>query len=150
MARDSLCGRRACIIDDNATSRRILEEYGASWGLEAASAAGGAAGLALIKDAAARGAPFDIAMLDLQMPHMDGIEVAQAIAADPVLRTCKIILLTSIGVRGQAEQAKQSRGCRLSHQACAAITPTRLSLQAARQDTGVFNRGGRGSSTGHR
>jgi signal transduction histidine kinase/DNA-binding response OmpR family regulator len=108
IARDSLCGHRACIIDDNATSRRILEEYGASWGLEAASAAGGAAGLALIKDAAARGAPFDIAMLDLQMPHMDGLEVARAIAADPVLRTCKIILLTSIGVRGQAEQAKQS------------------------------------------
>jgi signal transduction histidine kinase/CheY-like chemotaxis protein len=108
MARESLCGRRACIVDDNATSRRILEEYSASWGLETASAADGVAGLALIKDAVARGAPFDVAILDLQMPHMDGLEVARAITADHVLRTCKIILLTSIGVRGQADQAKQS------------------------------------------
>jgi signal transduction histidine kinase len=85
LPRGSLQGRRLCIVDDNATNRRILEQYALHWGLESASASDGYQALALLKDAAKRGEPFDLAILDLQMPRMDGFELGHAITADPVL-----------------------------------------------------------------
>ncbi len=104
----SLQGRRLCIVDDNATNRRILEQYALHWGLRSASASDGYQALALLKDAVTRGEPFDLAILDLQMPRMDGLELGHAIKADPVLAATRLVLLTSIGLRGQAEKAKQA------------------------------------------
>jgi two-component system, cell cycle sensor histidine kinase and response regulator CckA len=104
----SLYGRRLCIVDDNATNRRILEQYAIDWGLQSASASDGYQALALLRDAAARGEPFDMAILDLQMPRMDGLELGRAITKDPVLAATRLVLLTSIGVRGQAEKAKRA------------------------------------------
>jgi CheY-like chemotaxis protein len=49
-----------------------------------------------------------LAILDLQMPRMDGLELGHAITADPVLAATRLVLLTSIGLRGQAEKAKQA------------------------------------------
>jgi len=106
--RGSLAGRRLCIVDDNATNRRILEQYAVQWGLESASASDGYQALALLKDAAARGEPFDLAILDLQMPRMDGLELGRAITEDPALAGTRLVLLTSMGIRGQAEKAKQA------------------------------------------
>ena len=108
MPRGSLAGRRLCIVDDNATNRRILEEYVSQWGLQSATAADGYQALALLKDAATRGEPFDLAILDMQMPRMDGLELARAITANRELAATRLVLLTSIGLRGQAEQAKQA------------------------------------------
>jgi two-component system, sensor histidine kinase and response regulator len=107
MLRGSLLGRRLCIVDDNATNRRILEQYASQWGLQSASASDGYQALALLKDAAIRGEPFDLAILDLQMPRMDGLELGRVITADPVLAGTRLVLLTSMGLRGQAEKAKQ-------------------------------------------
>ncbi|MEO7860563.1 MAG: response regulator, partial [Nitrospirales bacterium] len=104
----SLHGRRLCIVDDNATNRRILEQYAIGWGLQSVSASDGYQGLALLRDAAARGEPFDLAILDFQMPGMDGFELGHMITADPHLAATRLVLLTSIGVRGQAEKAKQA------------------------------------------
>ena len=106
--RGSLAGRRLCIVDDNATNRRILEQYSVQWGLESASASDGYQALALLKDAAARGEPFDLAILDLQMPRMDGLALGRAITEDPALAGTRLVLLTSMGIRGQAEKAKQA------------------------------------------
>ena len=108
MPRGSLQGRRLCIVDDNATNRRILEQYASQWGLQSAAASDGYQALALLKDAVTRGEPFDLAILDLQMPGMDGLELGHAIKADPVLAATRLVLLTSIGLRGQAEKAKQA------------------------------------------
>ena len=108
LPRGSLAGRRLCIVDDNATNRRILEEYASQWGLQSASASDGYQALALLRDAATRGEPFDLAILDLQMPRMDGLELGRTITADPVLAATRLVLLTSIGLRGQAEKAKQA------------------------------------------
>jgi two-component system cell cycle sensor histidine kinase/response regulator CckA len=108
LPRGSLQGRRMCIVDDNATNRRILEQYASQWGLQSAAASDGYQALALLKDAATRGEPFDLAILDLQMPRMDGLELGHAITADPVLTATRMVLLTSIGLRGQAEKAKQA------------------------------------------
>jgi signal transduction histidine kinase/DNA-binding response OmpR family regulator len=107
LPRGSLAGRRVCIVDDNATNRRILEHYAFQWGLQSVTASDGYEALALLKGAAARGEPFDVAILDLQMPRMNGLELAQTIKSDPQLRVTPLVLLTSMGMRGQAEQAKQ-------------------------------------------
>jgi len=108
LPRGSLPVRRLCIVDDNATNRRILEQYAAHWGLQSASASDGYQALALLRDAATRGEPFDLAILDFQMPRMDGFELGHAITADPALAQTRLVLLTSIGLRGQAEKAKQA------------------------------------------
>jgi two-component system, cell cycle sensor histidine kinase and response regulator CckA len=108
MPRGSLAGRRLCIVDDNATNRRILEQYAFQWGLQSATASDGYQALALLKDAATRGEPFDLAILDLQMPRMDGLELGRTITADPALSGTRLVLLTSMGIRGQAEKAKQA------------------------------------------
>ncbi len=108
MPRGSLAGRRLCIVDDNATNRRILEQYAFQWGLQSATASDGYQALALLRDAAVRGEPFDLAILDLQMPRMDGLELGRAITDDPVLAGIRLVLLTSMGIRGQAEKAKQA------------------------------------------
>ena len=108
LPKTSLHGRRLCIVDDNATNRRILEQYALDWGLQSATASDGYQALALLRDAAARGEPFDIAILDFQMPRMDGLELGHAITEDPVLAATRLVLLTSIGVRGQAEKAKEA------------------------------------------
>ena len=107
LPRGSLAGRRVCIVDDNATNRRILEHYAFQWGLRSATASDGYEAFALLKGAAAQGEPFDVAILDLQMPRMNGLELAQSIKSDPQLTATPLVLLTSMGVRGQAEQAKQ-------------------------------------------
>lgn len=107
LPRRSLASRRVCIVDDNATNRRILEQYAFQWGLQSVTASDGYEALALLKGAAAQGDPFDVAILDLQMPRMNGLELAQTIKSDPQLTATPLVLLTSMGMRGQAEQAKQ-------------------------------------------
>jgi two-component system sensor histidine kinase/response regulator len=108
LSRGSLQGRRLCIVDDNATNCRILEQYAVQWDLQSATASDANQALALLRGAAARGEPFDLAILDLQMPGMDGLELGHVITADPVLAATRLVLLTSIGLRGQAEKAKQA------------------------------------------
>ena len=104
----SLPGRRVCIVDDNATNRRILEHHAQQWGLRSVSASDGHQALTLLRQAAAGGEPFDVAILDLLMPEMDGFELARAISADPDLAATRLILLTSVGMRGQAGLAKEA------------------------------------------
>ncbi len=104
----SLLGRRLCIVDDNATNRKILEHHASQWGLRTASASDGFQALTLLKEAAASGQAFDIAILDLFMPQMDGFELARTIRADPDLTATRLVLLTSVGLRGQAERAKEA------------------------------------------
>ncbi len=104
-APDGLRGRRALIVDDNATNREILEQQLAAWALHSASAASGAEALSLLRAAAARGAPYDIALLDMMMPGMDGAELAAAIRRDAALAATHLILLTSAGTCGDGPGA---------------------------------------------
>src|SRR5262249_54978180 len=66
-------------------------------------ASGGAQALAALRSAEE---PFALALLDFQMPGMDGLELARHIKADPALAGVRLIMLTSLGVRGQREQAR--------------------------------------------
>jgi PAS domain S-box-containing protein len=100
---ESLRGLRALVVDDNATNRTVLTRNLTSLGLRVAEAPGGAEALALLRSAEE---PFALALLDFQMPEMDGLELARQIKADPALAGVKLILLTSLGVRGQRELAR--------------------------------------------
>jgi len=95
------------VVDDNATNRAILTRFLRSWGIRSEAVEGGAAALAALTAAAARGEPFDAALLDLNMPEMDGIELARRITADPALPPVKMVLLTSSGLQGEAAQAME-------------------------------------------
>lgn len=89
-------GARILIVDDNRVNRMILSELAASWKLRSTAAACGEEGLAELQDAAGRGDPYDLALLDHHMPGMRGEEVLAAICDDPALAGLPVIFLTSV------------------------------------------------------
>ncbi|HUA09947.1 MAG TPA: response regulator [Candidatus Acidoferrales bacterium] len=93
--RDDIRGLRALVIDDEEMSREILERYLASWGLSVATAASAQEGLELLRQAAYRGQRFDVAVLDLRMPEMSGLELGRLVLHDPELRGTKLLLVTA-------------------------------------------------------
>lgn len=102
-----LQGVRVLIIDDNATNREILERQTASWRMEYDSAAGGAEGLEKLSRALQREKPFDLILLDLDMPGMDGLEVMERMKRDPATADVPVIILTSAGAHGEARAVRQ-------------------------------------------
>jgi signal transduction histidine kinase/CheY-like chemotaxis protein/HPt (histidine-containing phosphotransfer) domain-containing protein len=92
-AQTELQGKRLLIVDDNATNRRILIQQAESWGMVPWATASGGKALALIRE----GKRFDLALLDMQMPVMDGVALARAIRREPAAATLPLVLLTSLG-----------------------------------------------------
>ena len=93
----SLSGFQILIVDDNETNRRILHHQVTSWGARCESAAHAEEALTLLRRQAAAGQPFDCAILDMQMPGMDGLQLAKAIIADDRIRQVRLMMLTSLG-----------------------------------------------------
>ena len=104
--RTNLRGVRVLAVDDNATNRQILAEQLASWEVRHQEAAGGAAAVVLLRAARAEGDPFRIAILDMQMPEMDGESLGRAIKADEELRDTRLVMMTSLGRRGDAKRLR--------------------------------------------
>ncbi|WP_447969394.1 response regulator [Nitrospira sp. M1] len=99
---------RVCYVDDHLTNRRLVAQYFVDWGLEGMTVATPSEGLDMIRQAAERGRPFDLAILDMLMPEMDGLELARTIKGDPALASMPLVLLTSLGRRGDATAARQA------------------------------------------
>jgi two-component system, sensor histidine kinase and response regulator len=95
--RRDLSGLRVLAIDDNATNRGILQLQLGAWQMQAASAASGREALEGLRTAAAAGQSYHLAILDMQMPEMDGLSLAHAIKADPALSDTRLIMLSSVG-----------------------------------------------------
>jgi signal transduction histidine kinase/DNA-binding response OmpR family regulator/HPt (histidine-containing phosphotransfer) domain-containing protein len=93
-----LAGKRILIVDDNDTNRRILVLQARSWGMVARDAATPSEALSWID----RGDPFDVAILDMQMPEMDGVDLAKAIRTHRGPDELPLILYTSLGRRETA------------------------------------------------
>ncbi len=96
-ARTILAGVRVLIVDDNEVNRRVLHEQITSWRMRNGGYASGEEALTVLREARAAGDPFHIAVLDYQMPGMDGEMLARAIKADEVLRDTVLVMLTSLG-----------------------------------------------------
>jgi PAS domain S-box-containing protein len=90
-----LAEKNLLIVDDNSTNRQILLRQAQSWGMQASAVASGPEALALIH----QGASFDAAVLDYQMPGMDGVALASAIRKAEAGQTLPLVLLTSLGYR---------------------------------------------------
>jgi signal transduction histidine kinase/DNA-binding response OmpR family regulator/HPt (histidine-containing phosphotransfer) domain-containing protein len=86
---------RVLVVDDNATSRRILEEWLHGWHLEPAAVGDGPAALDALSEQAASGQPYALVLLDDRMPEMDGLTLAAKIREMPALAATHILLLTS-------------------------------------------------------
>ena len=82
--------KKMLVVDDNASCRRGFRELLASWGVPCQVAVGPGPGLQMVRDAQQRGAPFDLVLLDMQMPGCSGLELAAEIPAGPH----KVLLLT--------------------------------------------------------
>jgi CheY-like chemotaxis protein/HPt (histidine-containing phosphotransfer) domain-containing protein len=88
---------RVLVVDDNATNRHILDQYLNGWGIAHVTVSSGQEAMAIIRGTAGPQAMYDVAILDGQMPEMDGFELARTIRADKHLATMKIMMLTSMG-----------------------------------------------------
>ena len=102
---------RVLVVDDNETNRSVLEGLLLNWGLAvvAVVAVGdGAAALERLRADHAEGRRFDIALIDLHMPGMDGLALGRAIGADPAYADLKLVLLSSLSASDEAPRAQQA------------------------------------------
>ena len=103
-----LRGIRVLVVDDNATNRMILAHEVSIWGMEPQVAPGGPAALEMLLAAEARGEPYAIAIVDKQMPDMDGIELARLVSDDRRIGSTRLVMLTSSGQRGDGRAAREA------------------------------------------
>jgi len=107
VAGHGLEGRRVLVVDDNETSRLVLASQLRGWGIDVDVAPGGAEALDRLRQVTDDGmAPYDLAVLDMAMPGMDGLDLARLITADPGLGAPRLLLLSSVSV--EAEVAAQA------------------------------------------
>jgi PAS domain S-box-containing protein len=88
---------RVLIVDDNETSRQFLHRQVIAWGLRNGCARTGEEALAMLHQSVAEKVPYSVAIIDMQMPEMDGLALAQKINAAPLLSKTRLILLTPFG-----------------------------------------------------
>jgi len=101
-----LAGLGVLIVDDLEPNRDILSRRVANWGMHPTLARDGAEALELARAAHHAGRPIDVAVLDFQMPGMDGHRLAEALKADPILADIRLVMLSSV------DQAVQGRRVR--------------------------------------
>ena len=130
----SLAGRHLLVVDDNATARAARERQGAGWGMNPSGAASGAQALELLHAALDRGQPFELVLLDQDMPGLKGTLLARLIAATPEFERTPIILMLG---SPDADEPAMGAGIRLS----IAKPPRSRVLQAAMRDALLRNAG---------
>src|SRR6266850_1046430 len=95
-------------VDDNATNRALLVAQFTAWEMHVDCVANASRALESLRTAHRDARPYDLAILDHQMPDMDGMTLARAIKSDPVLAPLPLVLLTSVSYRGSAGEAQRA------------------------------------------
>ncbi len=101
----SIAGGSLLVVDPVARSADVMAEIAAGWGLTARAARSGRQALALLAEAADRGAPFDMVLVDRALTGPGPEQIAAAIRADPRLRHARVGLLVASGIRGDGARA---------------------------------------------
>jgi two-component system sensor histidine kinase/response regulator len=99
---------RVLTVDDNETNRAILHHLFSSWEMRERQAASGPEALSIMNAEAARGKAFDLAVLDMQMPGMDGLELARMIKKDPRFAATRLVMLTSVDRHEDPEALRET------------------------------------------
>ena len=107
----SFDGKRVLIVDDNLTNRSVLSHLLHGWGVATEEACNGEGALQCLRAAAQAGKNFDLAILDYQMPEMNGIDLAACIRAEKVMQKTPLLLLSSALDRDHREPIKQLGFC---------------------------------------
>ncbi|MBC7818926.1 MAG: response regulator, partial [Planctomycetaceae bacterium] len=107
LPRPNLDGLRVLVIDDNTTNRRILQAMLTHWRMMPAAAEGGQAGLEALRAAAQAEAPFQLILLDVMMPDMDGFAVLEQIRREPEIDRPAILMLSSADRPGDIARARE-------------------------------------------
>jgi two-component system, sensor histidine kinase and response regulator len=100
----TLSGQRVLVVDDNATNRKVITAQLQRCSVSVESVGSAAEALAVLRRASETGRPFEIALLDHQMPDCDGAELGTKINADAALNSTRLVLLTSSGQRGEGRR----------------------------------------------
>ena len=106
----NLLEARVLIVDDNQINRVVLKKSVEALGSRVDAVTSGAKALEILRNAHRASDPFHVVLLDMQMPGMDGEQTARAIKSDPAVKDVKIIILTSMGQRGDAARL-ETLGC---------------------------------------
>ncbi|MFM8332987.1 MAG: PAS domain S-box protein, partial [Candidatus Methylumidiphilus sp.] len=101
----NLYQRKVLVVDDNATNRRILDRFLTAWGASVSMAEDAFQALDRLRAACAEGEPFELVILDMNMPGMDGMMLAQAMTQEDGLALTPRILLSSGGSVAESERA---------------------------------------------
>ncbi|MBA3009930.1 MAG: response regulator [Proteobacteria bacterium] len=104
---DNIRGKRVLIVDDNETNRYVMREQLKLWGCRYGEASSGAHALEYLRKAFLEKDPYQIAIVDMQMPKMDGEELGVKIKQSPELKGISLILMTSMGYRGDAKKFEE-------------------------------------------
>ncbi len=94
----TLSGKRLLVVDDNRTVSRVLAEQATQWGMRVSTAESGSEALAVARNAANLGQPFDVIIMDYQMPGMSGLQLGARLKEDPLI-TNDVILVMLTGLR---------------------------------------------------
>jgi CheY-like chemotaxis protein len=106
----SLAQAHILIVDDNQMNRMVLSKNIEALGSRSEAVPSGAQALDALRHAHRTGDPYHVVLLDMQMPGMDGEQTARAIKSDPAVKEVKIIILTSMGQRGDVSRF-EALGC---------------------------------------
>jgi two-component system, sensor histidine kinase and response regulator len=102
LTRGSLEGRRVIIVDDNATNRTVLSTMLRFWGVDHDQAEGGKEALRMMRAAADENRLYDAAIIDMQMPEMDGETLGRVVLDFAEFPPPRLVMMTSVGQRGDA------------------------------------------------
>jgi len=98
--------KRILAVDDNAVNLKVLTNYFNTWGFPYGTAASGPEAIRLLREAAQEGRAYHLAVLDQMMPDMDGEMLGKLIKEDPLINDTLLVMLSSVGLRGDAARAK--------------------------------------------
>lgn len=102
-----LQGKRLLVVDDNATNRKILRCQATAWGMVVEEAENAYQAMDKLRQAVREGRPFPLAVLDMQMPEVDGETLGRWIKADPQLSQTQLVMMTSLGLGEHSRRAAE-------------------------------------------
>ncbi|MBN3926415.1 response regulator [Nostoc sp. NMS4] len=103
--RELLVNRRLLVVDDNATNRKIIHHQATRWGMLVDQVASATAALKAIQEAAKQKKSYDIAVIDMQMPEIDGMTLGEQIKANSAIAGLPLIMLTSTNQRDEIQRS---------------------------------------------